>query len=266
MNENNLHIEASLLSDIGCVRQCNEDSLLYVYPADNSRLEEKGVFAMVADGMGGHQSGEIASQIAVETINKIYYQSNKPPNKALEEAFLAANEWIYSTARTEPRFNGMGTTGTALVIRDHHMWFAHVGDSRLYRIRSSAIECLSKDHTLVRELFEAGIIDAAAVANHPDRNIITRSLGTHPHVEVDVAGPLSVQEGDHYILCSDGLYDLVGDEEILTNVTAKPIRIATHSLIALAKQRGGYDNISIAIVACLAANCLQASLAITRFD
>ena len=237
-------------SDVGCRRKKNEDSIFYVCPVDEDILNQKGLLAIVADGMGGHQAGEIASQMAVDEINKRYYQKRSSVDVALENAFHTANETIYSASLTRSDLAGMGTTGTGLAIIENQLWFAHVGDSRLYRVRKGTIELLTEDHTLVREWVVAGLINEEEARRHPRKNIITRSLGTHPTVNVDIKGPLKVEAGDRYILCSDGLYELVKSDEIERALRALPIEQIPEQLIALAKERGGFDNISVIVVGC----------------
>jgi serine/threonine protein phosphatase PrpC len=244
-------IEAAVLSDAGCYREGNEDRVRYVEPADVHVRNSKGVLAIMADGMGGHQSGEIASTMAVDAIDKHYYASRRRSvSAALKRAFAAANKLIYATAHEEPSLHGMGTTATALVIRKGLAYFAHVGDSRLYRLRNDQLSMLSEDHSFVNDLLKQGLISAADARHHPNRNIITRAIGTHPSVDVQLsAEELAVERGDRYVLCTDGLHDLVSDVEIRDILLTEPPYEACNQLIGLAKQRGGYDNISVTILA-----------------
>ncbi len=237
-------------SDVGCRRKNNEDRIFYVCPSDVNILNQKGLLAIVADGMGGHQAGEIASQMAVDEISKCYYQERLSVDVALKNAFHTANQTIHSASLTRSDLAGMGTTGTGLAIIGNRLWSAHVGDSRLYRVRKGKIELLTEDHTLVREWVVAGLINEEEARRHPRKNIITRSLGTRPTVDVDINGPLEVEANDRYILCSDGLYDLVNDEEIERAATGLSIEQIPEQLIALAKDRGGFDNISVIVVGC----------------
>ncbi len=266
MKSDPFQIDAGLITDTGTVRRNNEDAILYVRPADSATIQHKGILAVVADGMGGHQSGEVASQLAVETISRQYYQSSAPVAQALEQAVLEANQAVFTAAMSQPHLQGMGTTVTALVLHDGQLWCAHVGDSRLYWITAGHIEQLTRDHSLVQELFEAGLLEAEEMASHPEKNIITRSVGTHAAVDVDILGPRPVMDGDHFLLCSDGLYELVEDDEILAIVNSAPVRVACEKLVSLAKQRGAHDNVSVGIFACLANVHPPARLAITRTD
>jgi len=241
----------SLLTDAGSCRPHNEDCIRWIEPRDKKLLNRKGILAMVADGMGGHRAGQLASHLAVETVIHSYYHNQcNHPLKALQRAFNDANRLIYRTSQRDRSYQGMGTTGTALVLKNHHIYFAHVGDCRLYRLRDKKLTLLTEDHTLVREMYKQGLIRSEEIPNHPQRNIITRALGTHPEVSIStyqVQHP--VKTGDCFILCSDGLYDLVSDDEIKRYVSANSPNKACRQLIALAKQRGGYDNISIGVFA-----------------
>ncbi len=247
----NLAIEAALLSDAGCCRDGNEDRVRYVRPTDARLLNHKGVLAIIADGMGGHQSGEIASAMAVDTIDQCYYGTCKRRvSAALKWAFSEANKRIHAASLKEQRLHGMGTTATALVIRNGLAYFAHVGDSRLYHLKEGRLLLLSEDHSWVNDLVKQGIISIEEARQHPNRNIITRAIGTHPLVEAQIsAAALPVKVGDQYLLCTDGLHDLVSDVEITDILLNEPPHEACNQLIGLAKERGGYDNISVTILA-----------------
>jgi PPM family protein phosphatase len=238
-----------MASDVGCRRHQNEDRIVYVKPADQSQLERKGVLAIVADGMGGHQAGEVASQLAVEVIRRSYFgNGTSDPVAALKRAFGEANSEIFRAAQSDERLAGMGTTATALVLKDGAAHFGHVGDSRLYRISNGELTQLTEDHTLVAKMLDAGLLSPDGARRHPDRNILTRSLGTQPEIEVYVSHALA-QPGDCFVLCSDGLHDLVDEQEINAAVSGNPPEVACEQLIALAKERGGFDNISVGILA-----------------
>jgi protein phosphatase len=238
----------SLLSDTGCVRSVNEDCGRWIEARDVESQGKKGLLLMVADGMGGHAAGEIASRMAVETISRVYYESPRDPKAALAEAFHAANLSIHQAARQKPQFQGMGTTCTALVLRGGAAYAAQVGDSRLYLVRGGEIFLMSEDHSAVMEMVRRGKMTIEEARSHTDKNVILRALGTHPEVSVATwETPFPVQDQDHFILCSDGLYDLVGDEEIMRTILGHEPQAACEALIALARQRGGHDNITAAI-------------------
>ncbi len=244
-------VEACFLTDVGCLREHNEDSILCITPADAAQLDDKELLAIVADGMGGHQAGEVASQMAVDIIRRSYYQQQwDNPIKGLRQSFNDANQAIYQASHAARHLHGMGTTATALILKNRQACFAHVGDSRLYRLRDAALTLLTQDHTLVMEMLKNGLITAKEARHHPQKNIILRALGTRPDIALSTSqNPLPVELGDYFILCSDGLYDLVDDSEIQEMVMANAPHAACNQLIALAKQRGGYDNISVGILA-----------------
>jgi PPM family protein phosphatase len=240
---------ASLVSDVGCAREINEDSGGYVQPDDPETLAAKGMLFVVADGMGGHSAGEVASRLAVNVITRAYYENGGAPPSALVEAFHAANREIYETSSKDEKLKGMGTTCTALVLQKGKALAAHVGDSRLYLVREGQIYLMTEDHSAVMEMVKRGWISLNDARHHPEKNVILRAMGSHAEVEVTTwQEPFPVRIGDRFLLCSDGLYDLVEDDEIKQAVLSSEPRSACENLIALAKQRGGHDNITVAVV------------------
>ncbi len=235
-------ITGAVLSDVGCQRPVNEDRGCLL-------RDEQAVLLIVADGMGGHAAGEVASSLAVEVISRVYAKENKPIEQALETAFQAANREIYQAALTNETRQGMGTTCTALLIRKGLAYSAHVGDSRLYLVRGGQIYLMSEDHSAVMEMVRRGLLTQATARHHEDKNVILRALGTQPKVAVSVWDkPFPVQVGDQFVVCSDGLYDLVEDEEIKHAVLQTMPQVACEHLIALALQRGGHDNITVGVL------------------
>jgi len=207
---------------------------------------------LVADGMGGHSSGEVASGMAVDVITRVYYEDKGDPQAALKKAFREANREIHKAAEKDESKSGMGTTCTALVLQDGTAISAHVGDSRLYLVREGAIYLMTEDHSAVMEMVKAGLITLEQARHHPDKNVILRAMGSHADVEVTTwQEPFPVRAGDRFLLCSDGLYDLVEDDEIKQAVESAEPQSACENLISLAKQRGGHDNISVGIVGLL---------------
>jgi PPM family protein phosphatase len=242
-------IVASVQTDKGCVRSSNEDNGRYISPSETDERAGKGVLAIVADGMGGHSAGEVASEMAVEIISQIYYQEDQAPHQALEKAFKTANNAIIEAGSNNGELHGMGTTSTALVICNGLAYAAHVGDSRLYMRRDGQLYLMTEDHSAVMEMVKLGIIKPEEARHHPDKNVILRALGTNPSLEVAIwAEPVKVQVEDTFLLCSDGLYDLVADEEINQILASNDPFAAGETLINLAKQRGGHDNITVAIL------------------
>lgn len=248
---NSFVVEACALTDVGCVRTENQDRVLLVNPARGQRGSELGVLAIVADGVGGHNSGATASQLAVETFSSYYHGHGlEDPLVLLTESAERANTALFERARTDPGLQGMGTTLTVVLLREDRAYVAHVGDSRAYRIRAGCIRQISEDHTVVAELARGGVIAADEVATHPDKNLITRAVGTKFEVAVDtIAEADAVVPGDVFVLCSDGLHDLVSAEEIGAVATGVDPYHACRQLIGLARQRSGHDNISVCVLA-----------------
>jgi len=251
-------LRAVVLSDLGCVRTNNEDSALFIRPASKEVRATKGFLAIVADGMGGHAAGEIASQMAVETTSKTYFDRDESSEESLFFALTKANRNIWQAAAKNVRQKGMGTTCTAMAIIDTRLYLAHVGDSRAYLLKKGQIFQLSKDHTYVQSLVDQGVITPLDAEKHPERNVLTRAMGTHNKVEIDVAlMPLHFEDDDRLFLCSDGLYDYLSDEEIAELLLIPSLSEAASQLIDLAKQRGGHDNITVLLVERVAAETFQ---------
>ena len=247
----NNRVAASVKTDPGCVRETNEDNGRHVNPFNNEDGIQRGTLTIVADGMGGHSSGEVASEMAVDLIIRHFYaDQTNPVADALRNAIEIANTEIFESSTSDERYFGMGTTVVALAIRDGVGVAAHVGDSRLYRLRDESMERLTIDHSQVMEMVQLGIISFDEAQHHEDKNIILRAVGTQPTVEVELSDPFPVEAGDEFLLCSDGLSDMADDEEIRRIWMGSPdIHAAAERLVALAKQGGGNDNITVGIVA-----------------
>ena len=242
-------LDAGFQSDIGCLRKSNEDSAAVVSPSDDRLRRTKGTLAVVADGMGGHTGGEVASRIATDVLGHFYYASEADPGLALAEGVVEANRAIHEASLHNGELRGMGTTCTAIAIVGHSAVYAHVGDSRLYLIRSGRTYQLSEDHSLVMQMVRDGVLTVDEAREHPERNVILRALGRQPEVEVSCwEKPLPVNGGDRFLLCSDGLYDLVSDDEIAAIVSAHSSREGCGRLIELARERGAPDNVSVCLV------------------
>lgn len=255
-------LEIGSMTDKGRDRIINQDFIGLFHSPDG-----RDFIAVVADGMGGHQAGDIASRLAVEEIQHNFFIQIKrqSPERALRRVFEAANSAIYAHAQRSPENQGMGTTLVALVLYESAAYFAHTGDSRLYLIHENQIRQLTEDHTLVAEMLRQGLINSDQAKNHPDRNIITHAVGTRKEVFVDISdSPLPLQIGDCFLLCSDGLYDLVDETEILHHATACPAQQACEELVRLANDRGGHDNISVIIVKILEKPAIDKKIPITR--
>lgn len=244
-----LEVAASVQTDVGRVREINEDSGRFSRPSDPATLASKGVLLIVADGMGGHSAGEVASGMTVELVPRLYYGSQSPAPDALREAVEETNRQIHAASLADESKRGMGTTCTALAVVGDEAFAAHVGDSRLYMMREGKVYLLTEDHSAVMEMVKLGLITMDEARTHEDKNVILRALGTAPEVEVSMLTPFRVRAGDKYLLCSDGLYDLVVDEEIESELSAaEDIHAAGERLIMMAKARGGHDNITVGIV------------------
>lgn len=251
MNSNHsTTLSASIQTDAGCVRKANEDTGRYIRPNDAETQATKGTLTIVADGMGGHSSGEVASQMAVELISRNYYSDEeRDAPKALKKAVEMANVEIFVTAMSNRNFFGMGTTIIALVLLNDKAFSAHVGDSRLYRLRDRTLELLTIDHSQVMEMVKQGIISFEEARTHDDKNVILRAVGTQPVVEVEMSDVFAVKPNDQFLLCSDGLCDMLDDHEIRRIwLDAKDVAEACEQMIAQAKRRGGNDNITVGIV------------------
>jgi len=247
------------LSDAGCVREINEDCVLFERPTDADLRNSKGHLLLVADGMGGSLAGEVASATAAEVIRSGYYRSSTAdPGEALQEALLDANREVFRLAKDDPRFQGMGTTCVALALVGRSAYACYVGDSRIYLVRDSAIYLMTEDHSVVSDMVKRGLITRAQARTHDDRNVILQALGTRDKVKISSwEHPLDVALGDAFVLCSDGLHDLLEDEDIRSLVEGEEPRTACTRLVELAKQRGGDDNVSV-IVALMVAQKKEA--------
>ena len=244
-----LEIRASVATNPGRVRPDNQDAAIFSRPADDRALATHGVIALVADGMGGCNGGEIASQLACERIPKEYFASNGPAPAALRASLEAANAEIFQSAEARPELRGMGTTAVAFAVTATHGWLAYVGDSRLYLIRRGQIYRMSEDHSLVFEMVHKGMLTPEEARNHQDRNVLSRALGSRAQVEVSCwEEPFPIQPGDRFLLCSDGLHDLVTDEKMLQLGAGGDLGEATAKLVEAANAGGGYDNISVILL------------------
>jgi protein phosphatase len=241
-------IEHACLTDVGVRRSHNQDNLAVQLVGDEESWRQRGHLFLVADGMGAHAVGEKASEQAAQIIPHIYQKhANQGPIAGLRKAFVEANASIHTCGQQNREFEGMGTTGTALLLRSDGAWIGHVGDSRCYRIRGGVIEQLSYDHSLVWEYARIQHLDPDEVEDIPS-NVIHRCLGPEPLVQVDIEGPHDIQPGDVFLLCSDGLSGPVSDAEMGAIVSVLPPAEACRFLIDLANLRGGPDNITAIVV------------------
>jgi protein phosphatase len=197
--------------------------------------------------MGGHRGGATASRLAAETVKAQYLGSETTDvAAAINDALYRANARIFSEAQANPDLRGMGTTTSALVIRGDKAWFAHVGDSRIYLVRGDEIRQLTEDHSLVASMVREGLLTTKEAETHPRRNVLQRSMGVGEQVEIDIRGPLDVEEGDTYVLCSDGLHGVVKEPE-LKEIAKLPLQRAADELLKLALERGAPDNVTVLV-------------------
>jgi len=236
-------------TDLGRVRENNEDKYEFFEPEDEDVLALKGSFYAVADGMGGHAAGQIASELALKTAIGAYYADTSPMiEESLKAALQQANALIYDAARAISERQGMGTTMSALVIRGDEAFIAQVGDSRCYRLRDGKLRQLTDDHSWVNEQVKRGGLTPDEAAMSPFRNVITRSLGNAPNVEVDVFFE-ELAEGDTFLLCSDGLTGEVSDDDLREFMMSGAPSLVAWNLVQLALDHGGRDNVTVMIVA-----------------
>ncbi|MCL2622689.1 MAG: protein phosphatase 2C domain-containing protein [Planctomycetaceae bacterium] len=239
-------VRASSRSDVGLRRANNQDSYAVVMATTLQQLYKRGHLMIVADGMGAHAAGELASKIAVDTIALSYAKrAGEDIAEALRNSVFDAHKQIRNQSERNEAFHDMGTTADALVLSPSGAVVAHVGDSRVYRLRDRVFEQLTFDHSLVWEIRASGKIPRDRIPGYLPKNVITRSLGPSEHLIVDIEGPFPVRPGDYYLLCSDGLSGQVEDDEIGQILFMLPPDYATETLINLANLRGGPDNITV---------------------
>lgn len=235
-------------SDIGRVRAVNEDR------AYSAKLANGYTLAVVADGMGGHQAGDIASRLAVETV--VHELSVLPDEMvrsdrrlAVKQAILRANDTIFQLASQDEKYNQMGTTIVVALLADQEAVIGHIGDSRAYIANESGLHQVTEDHSLVYELLKSGQITAEEAARHPRRNVLTRALGTDKAVEVDM-NEIAMEQGDVMLLCTDGLTNMISPHAIWSIITdpSQSIDTIADRLVSEAIDAGGDDNISVILV------------------
>ena len=230
------------LSDVGRARSSNEDCCAVFENASGLRL------LVVADGMGGHQGGQTASRLAVEAIGEVFAAAGGASLELLHDAIRNANRKVFEAAASSSELHGMGTTVVALLLDgDRDAWVAHVGDSRCYLLRAGTLEALTLDHSARRRLLEQGLSEQEA-AQHPAAHTLERAIGPHGEVEVEMR-PIPVVPGDVFMLCSDGLWGLVGDDEIAAILGSLAPEESVRALVDRANRAGGNDNVTVQAVA-----------------
>jgi len=236
-------VEASGLSDIGRVRTRNEDAF---------GLDPERSFYVVADGMGGHGNGEVASRVAVDAFEghlRSQLEHGSDPVELLTAAIQYAHARVLRAVEEDGNLVGMGTTIVGALVREGKMWVAHVGDSRAYRLRKGQFELLTDDHTWVNQQVAAGYMSEEQARVHPLKNVVTRALGGETQVEVET-DEIDLEEGDLYVLCSDGLSAMLHDDEIgdLLRQRNEPLGATCQQLVDRANRRGGVDNVTVVLL------------------
>jgi len=245
------HVE---VTDVGKVRDHNEDAI--------GTEPDIGLWVL-ADGMGGYNAGEVASGIAVKTIIDLVTKACKTEKRSdiesgtgymrqtivLRDAILRANKVINQTAQSQPQCEGMGTTLVASLFYDNRVSIAHVGDSRMYRLRGNRFEQITMDHSLLQELVDRGFYSQEEAQRSTNRNYVTRALGVEANVDVEIQ-EIEVQKGDYFLMCSDGLPDMVEDEDIHLTIStfSNDVKTVGEQLIKLTNDNGGRDNVSVILV------------------
>lgn len=235
-------------TDLGRVRENNEDKFEYFVPEDDALLATRGKVFLVCDGMGGHAAGQIASELTSKTFIDVFlHHPADNPAEAMESAVMAANRFVLDNARAYPGRRGMGTTLSGLVVIQNEAWIVHVGDSRVYRLRGGELTMLTHDHTFVEESVRMGSMTREEAENHPYKHVLTRAIGVDEPFRPDVER-FDVQAGDLYLLCSDGLINHVPDEKIHELLSAGAPSDMAWKLVGHALQEGGSDNTTVLIV------------------
>lgn len=250
MNSQEFEIAGAMLTDVGRVRSSNEDAVAFVIPSKDDPAASRGCLLIVADGMGGHAAGEVASALAVEAVRRVYFSLQEPVPESLMIAFETANRAIFEHGKKNPDCKGMGTTCTALAVHDGQVWLAHVGDSRAYILRGGKLKQLSDDQTLHAQMIREGLMTEEESKSSGGGNVVLQALGTGPDVVPRVWGKgIPLIEGDTLVLCSDGLWNMVDDASIAEMAARTAPQEACQDLIGAALEAGGYDNVSVGIFA-----------------
>src|SRR5688572_24022971 len=239
MAETNLRVGSA--TDVGRRRNHNEDAFV------TFETEDGGLVLVVADGMGGHLAGEVASAMAIEILQRELTQPAADPSTALREAIELANREIWDEAARDSEKAGMGSTIVAAIVLDDQAYLANAGDSPAYLVRGGQTDQITHDHGLVAEQVEAGVIREEDAEHHPFRHILTRCLGAEASVEVEVYPPREIQAGDVLVLCSDGLTEHVNKREVAALVENPDPDEVARGLVDVANQRGGHDNITVVV-------------------
>ena len=249
-----MQIIGAMRTDVGKVRTLNEDSVAWVTPHDEEVARRRGSLALVADGMGGHAAGEVASAMASDIIRRLYYDLDGTIPQVLSQAFIAAHRAILEHAERHPECKGMGTTCTVLAFHGGAAWLAHIGDSRAYILRGQTLTQISLDDSLVAKAVREGTMTQEEADHSPMHNVILQALGAIPQIKPMIgAHGVPLQPGDVLVLCSDGICNMVADVKIAEVASRLPPQEACDALIEAALDAGGLDNASLGIFSVTAA-------------
>ncbi len=238
-------LEVGAATDAGRVRPKNEDYALWEIPEDPALRDGRGALLVIADGVGGHGGGAVASAEAAHTVAQEYYLHRRgEPGRALRRAIEQANLHVYTTRLGHPNLTGMQTTVTALAIAGARYWVAHVGDSKAWLLRGGALLRLTCDHTIVEEMRRIGLVDRTRADRHSHRHLLTRSVGGDAIVRVDLSGG-AVRPGDCFVLTTDGVYEHLSPEDVRNAFANLPPAAAAAACVDDANRRGGYDNLTV---------------------
>lgn len=234
-------------TDVGRVREINQDKFEYYLPEDDAKVASRGLVLLVCDGMGGHAAGQVASELALKTFIDVYL--NHPaedPATAIRAAIQAANRFVLDNARAFPARRGMGTTLTGIILIQDQGYVVNVGDSRTYRFKNDALEQITNDHTYVDDLVRAGVIKPEEARSHPQKNVITRAIGIEGDLQPDIF-VVNLEVGDKFMICSDGIINHVSDDEVAQIMPLAP-SAAAWKLVGQALIGGGTDNATAMVV------------------
>ncbi|PHR11937.1 MAG: protein phosphatase [Aequorivita sp.] len=234
------------VSETGPTRDHNEDSVAFSFP-DN---DKHNLIAVVADGMGGHNAGEVASKMACNLLLDYCLKNwqQYTPEKLLHKAFMEAHQQIIGAGNSNPDQKGMGTTATSVIIQQNVCYIGHIGDSRVYLLRNGSLVQLSKDHTLVNQMYESGEITEIERDHHPMKNVLLQALGTTPNIEPQISSEGGIQEGDRFFLCSDGVYEALTEENLKDLLLMEQPEFILECLSLVATSRNVSDNFSAFVI------------------
>jgi protein phosphatase len=242
------HVTIAAKTDLGRVRENNEDKFEFYVPTDVATLASKGQIFVVCDGMGGHAAGQFASELAAKTFIDVYLSHPSPDAKeAMSSAISAANRYVYEIATVVPNRRGMGTTFTGMILLQDRVYVIQVGDSRAYRLRGEELTQLMEDHTYMNEMVKIGALTVEQALNHPQKHVITRAIGVDASVSHDLF-EYEMHEGDTYFLCSDGVLNHLDDETIRGLLIANDPAAATWKIVGQTLVGGGSDNTTALVV------------------